>query len=67
MIKIKEEHENYIEIYSDNNKKIYEPKIDIYWNNSLESPLLVDKHRYYNNEYFESELDNDIIEEAEEV
>lgn len=61
MIIIKQKYENYIEIYSNSNKKIYEEKIDTYWNNSETNPLAVDKIRYENGEYVESEIENDKI------
>lgn len=62
MIQIKAEHETYLEIYSD--KLIYEPSINKYWETSEESPIAVDKGRFANGDYVESEkgLENKIEE-----
>lgn len=69
MIQIKEEHETYFEIYSDRNKKIYEPKIDYFWNNYEDEPIAVNKERYANSDYQESEIDCDekILENVAEI
>ena len=62
------EKEKWFEIYSDNNKKIYEKPKDYYWNNNEENKLAVDKTRYANGEYVESDIDCDVepVEETTE-
>lgn len=60
------EKEKWLEIYSDNNKKIYEFLIDHYWNNSKSEPIAVDKTRYANGDYIESLIDCDPEEEINE-
>ena len=67
MIVVKEEHEKYFEIYSNRNKKIYETKVGIFWNNSEEEPISVSKQRYDNGDYLESEIDCDIEEKQENL
>ena len=62
MIQVKNEFDTYLEIYSD--KLIYEPSINKYWETSEESPIAVDKNRYANGDYIETEkgLENKIEE-----
>lgn len=62
MIQVKNEFDTYLEIYSD--KLIYEPSINKCWETSVESPIAVDKNRYANGDYIESEegLENKIEE-----
>ena len=63
MIQVKNEFDTYLEIYSD--KLIYEPSINKYWETSEESPIAVDKGRFANGDYVESE--NEIVEEVEDA
>ena len=67
MIQIKAEHETYLEIYSD--KLIYEPSINKYWETSEESPIAVDKGRFANGDYVESDRDvkDEILENIENL
>lgn len=53
----------YLEIYSDNNKKIHELPNDVYWNNNEDEPIAVNIDRYCNGDYVESEIDCDSEEE----
>lgn len=62
------EKEKWLEIYSDSNKKIHELPNDAYWNTNAESPIAVDKGRYANGEYIESDIECDVelVEEKAE-
>ena len=63
MIVVKKDCGRYFEIYSDQNKKIIEKPKNTLYNNSEDEPTCVDKRRYNNGDYIESNIDCDIIEE----
>ena len=58
--------ERYLEIYSDAEKKILETTNGALWNATQEMPIAVDKTRYANGDYVESNEPLDPIEQPEE-
>ena len=57
------EHEGYLDIYSDAGKKILEVTDGSLWNTDKEHTIAVDKKRYANGDYVESDIDCDKEEE----
>lgn len=53
---------HYMDIYSDSGKKILEVTNGEMWNTTKESPIAVNKERFYNGDYIESKEDIDIEE-----
>jgi hypothetical protein len=64
MIKVIE-HEGYLDIYSDAGKKILEVTDGSLWNTDEKNHIAVDKQRYYNGDYIETDEDVE-FEETEE-
>ena len=58
----------YLNIWSDANKQICENN-EMYWNATEESPIAVDKGRFANGDYVESETDieDEILENIENL
>lgn len=54
----------YLKIWSDANKQICENN-EFYWNATKDNPIAVDKGRFSNLDYVESE--NEIVEEVEDA
>lgn len=72
MIQIKFEDETSLDIY-DTEHKILEKTNGLLWNATEEEPISVDKKRYYNGDYVESNVpieekvpEEEILEEGEE-
>lgn len=56
----------YLEIYSDAEKKILETTNGILWNAKQDAPIAVDKNRFANGDYVESDEPLDPEEQPEE-
>lgn len=56
----------YLLTYSDSNKQILETTNNTYWNATEDEPIAVDKTRFANNDYIESDKDIEICTEDNE-
>ena len=56
----------YLLIYSNNNKQILETNNNSYWNATKEQPIAVDKTRFANGDYVESDVDIEVSEDLNE-
>ncbi len=56
----------YLLAYSDSNKQILETTNSTYWNATEDEPIAVDKTRFANGEYVESDRDIEIYTEDNE-
>lgn len=66
MIRIKTDNGHYVEIY-DTEHKILEKANEVLWNTDEENPIAVDKKRYENGDYVESDVPAEpIVDEVEE-
>lgn len=65
MIVIKRDCDWYLEIYSDAGKRILEIEDGNLWDTNEDEPIAVNKQRYENGEYVESEYD--IVGEEEDA